>query len=388
MISVGLLKNRIYLYIGMLFFFLGHSLGVLYEADIYFSLLLLALILLFMIPMKKKTLMGSLLRYSLFLLFVILCLLLVQPTMGLGAVVVLMFFLMQYVYWSGLEITASDYKKIVLFFSLFAFAFLFLTGPFNPNTVGFVFLVCGIYATLFTRRGLKGIMWLLMVSLFVLPNIYLSESRTALVAYLFYIALRLTPTRFYKNSFFFNLIIVLLTIGSLAFVAFYVYAYQNDVLDVAVIEEASGSEKQVYTGRQDIWAEVAMLWSESPWTGIGSDIELQSFEDSVNLHNSMLNLFAIYGLITGTLVLVFLFRVLNPLRLAVDNYIVKNCLAAYFTFLLVGFTETNLLRELFVCSLVLGVAYSEKNRMLKNKIEHETAGVNVVYVSDRCDDYK
>lgn len=311
---------------------------------------------------NKKILIQK--YYFLFkILLICICLLFVNyimhvGTSGLGLFIVLPTLFLQLLFICSAKFSYSALRSFSIYFFVFGLIYTIVDkGEFNTNTIGFVFFVIGVYTTiLLENKSLKHLFLLVLVSICILYFISLSDSRTCLVCFLFYLLLRFVPSKLLVNRYFYWGSVFFLTLGSLIYVQFYIFNFLNR--DVDLSEYFSFSNKNIYSGRELIWIEALALWGKAPFTGTGSNVHLESF-GAVNLHNSILNLLVIYGLPIFSLFLYALFKVLATIKNIVGkDYIAKNSFVAFLAFLLIGFSETSLFVEMFASFLVLAIAMS------------------------------
>lgn len=237
-------------------------------------------------------------------------------------------------------------------------------SSYNPNTVALVYLTLGVYITLFfePRTRILQIFNLVLI-VFIEYLIWLTESRTCLLAFLVYFVLRYFSSFILKNKYILLSICILLTVGSFVYVRAYVGMWKaGDYPLVFNLLALDDPDKGFFSGRELIWNDCLELLDKSPWFGTGSKVKIQSF-DSANFHNSILNCFVVYGYIVGILVIYMLIRVIMEIKDYMFDPKIRNCTIAFFVFLIVGYSETNLLVMSFMTFLCLMVAYSRKKEI-------------------------
>lgn len=284
---------------------------------------------------------------------------------GIGSIIALFNFIFQYIIVLSSDISNRIYKKIYYLFLIGLLLYpCYLSSTLNPNILSFVFFSYGVIASLFLKNSIRHIIILVGIGLFSIIGIWLNGSRTITVAFCLYLFIRFLPIKLIKLKLFYFIIIVFFTLGSLVYVGVYELA-SIDGWDVSEIQDISGSSKNIFSGRQHIWFEAITNLMSHPITGMGSNITLDSFR-IVNLHNSIFNFFVIYGIPIGILMVIIIYLTLIPLRLFLDYYLVKNSIAAYLAFLLIGFSETTLISACNLCIIPLWIAYSERNNRVVN----------------------
>ncbi|NLG03249.1 MAG: hypothetical protein GX567_05415 [Clostridia bacterium] len=125
-----------------------------------------------------------------------------------------------------------------------------------------------------------------------------------LFLFLFY----LMPRLYWKNRKLYTCLIMLATIGSLLFVSLYVL-----IGSTGVNFRLPFFYKNIFSGRQKIWLEIAKMFVKQPLTGIGSGYVLDSFFE-YNLHNAMYDIIAVHGVIVFAGTLFFIIRRLKKFR--------------------------------------------------------------------------
>ena len=357
--------SRFLLYIELLLFFLQHYSFALYEKIAYFNIITVFLYSFFISKTVKRSQIFSLiLVLSSIILFLLYNIFYIEH-IGYGAIFFLLCFQLQYIILSNFEIKKDDYKYIILLFICFLFLLdvdKMMSLGFNTNTISFVYLVCGIFSTLFLELNNKKNKILFAIIVFTTTvGILNSESRTALIAYWFYILLLLYPSCFIRKKYLFLSINLFLTIGALLYVFIYIYMSKN-LLDIS--DWFFTSKKDFFSGREIIWEETFNLFKLSPFIGIGSNINLR-MTDSTSLHNSMLNLLFIYGILIFIPTIYILLKSLYNIWNYFDDKLIKKCIFAYWAFLIVSFSETCLFQECFICAFPLMIAYSRINSSCK-----------------------
>ena len=232
---------------------------------------------------------------------------------------------------------------------------------YNPNTVALVYLTIGIYITLIFEPKLRVFQLLnLLLIVFGEYMIWITESRTCFIAFLVYFILRYFSSFILKNKYLLFVLVFILTAGSLVYVKIYVEmaqtGYSPELLEILVLDSPG---KGLFSGRESIWYECLELFNRNPWFGTGSKINLQSF-DSVNLHNSFLDFFVVYGFVVGSLIIYLIIKIIMDIHSYMYDPKIRKCTIAFFTFLIVAYSETNIAVMPFMSFLCLMMAYSRK----------------------------
>ena len=284
---------------------------------------------------------------------------------GIGSILTIVRFLL-----FMLLVTKIEIKKIYVPFMLLLFIVQLVLMRFvdlslyNTNTVGLVYMTLGVYILLLINPGNKR-SWLvsLLITAYIEYQIWLSDSRTCMAAFMLFVVGLMSSKYVLRSKLILVLIMCALTIGSMIYVRTYVYLWENNLVDQDIVKESmDATGKRVFSGRERIWQECLQLLSEKPLTGTGSKIKLKSFVE-VNLHNSMLNFFVIYGYVVGVLVMYMIIRTVLDLQPYMRNRRVRNSVVAFMSFLFVAFSETNFVVLSFPSMLCLMNAYTEKKKI-------------------------
>ena len=298
-------------------------------------------------------------------IFCLMSMLFNSSSVGIGSIMTLFKFLAFSLLMTKFSIYKKTGKKLLaVFFLQLVLLNVVDLSVYNTNTIGLNFLVIGIYIILLLSSLYPDKFLLtLAIAAFIDFNIWLSGSRTCLMAFtLFYVGTFLSKY-FFTNRTVLLVLSLLLTIGSLVYVQTYIYLWESNLVATELMQESiEATGKSVFSGRQFIWKEALELLNEKPLVGTGSKIHLQSFF-MVNLHNSILNFFVIYGYVVGSLIVYLIVRMIMGLHRFMYDEIVRSCVVAYFAFLLVAFSETNLLLLPFMCSFCLFMAYARKKEL-------------------------
>lgn len=186
--------------------------------------------------------------------------------------------------------------------------------------------IYGFFAVLAVFRAITLVLWHLARGAFIALTLFL----------IFYFII---PRSFWKNKILYRILCVFVTLGSIAFVAFY------------VILGSTGFNfklpffyKNIFSGREQIWLEVWDILKENILTGIGSGRELKSFVE-YNIHNSMYDILAVHGVIVFILSLVVIVSRLFKMQAELDKAdVIKLCAAsAVFAIFIESFIDMDLM---------------------------------------------
>lgn len=360
----------VYIYFNLAFTLLAYWKCLFEGLSIYVNIsFLIIFVLLFLRSRFPKESHSVILLAILGFVFSILCLPFNQ-TFGLGSYFILYFYFVQLIYLYIIELSPQALAKVSKFTFILLLIYIVLPNPdVNSNSISQSFFAFGISTSiLINPRNFKQMIKYTIVLIIVILGILSGESRMSLGAFLFYVILRTIPTIWIKNKSVVLTMLVLLTVGSLLYAFVYTYMWWADI-DLSVFEELSAehSNKHIYSGRQLIWLEAYELFMEHPITGFGSKSELSSFA-SMNLHNSLIAFYGIYGCIIGTISLYLMIKPAYNLSSYLNNPYIKNCFCGYLASLLMGFNETYLLNYSFIAFFPLIIAYAQLNYYKKRNI--------------------
>ena len=115
-------------------------------------------------------------------------------------------------------------------------------------------------------------------------------------------------TSFLKSRTAYTGLIILSTLGSLAFVALYAFIGRRGFnMEIPLFY------KDIFSGRENIWYEFFEYFKEKPLTGIGTNLTIESFFE-FNVHNAMYDILVIHGIIVFAGTLYFIFKRLISFR--------------------------------------------------------------------------
>jgi hypothetical protein len=175
----------------------------------------------------------------------------------------------------------------------------------------------------------------------------------------FFVLKFLVPTKYWEKKGFYRFMCIFSTLGSLLFVTFYVllgFTRVNFTMPFFY--------KNIFSGREAIWAELFMLFKDKPLTGIGTNVTLNTFFE-FNVHNAMYNFLVIHGVIVFMLVLFIMYRTWHRVRPGISVMRVRRCaLAAVFAVCIESFFDVDLIwanYSLNVLILLLTVNMRERD---------------------------
>ena len=146
------------------------------------------------------------------------------------------------------------------------------------------------------------------------------------------------PKKWWEKKSFMTALLVIATFGSLIFVAFYVWLGTTGVNFTMPF-----FYKNIFSGREAIWLEFLSLFKDKPLTGIGTNLTITSFFE-FNVHNAMLNILVIHGVLVFILTIFLMYRRLFSLREGLAKRPVALCaIAAFFAVCIESFFDVDLI---------------------------------------------
>lgn len=364
---VGKFAIKFILWMELICFFLRFTFGFveMYGSVLNLCTTLIDLFLITQIPFKEKEDRWKLKVIGCMALVLLFASIINISSFGIGSIMTISRVLIFMMLVTKIEIKKIYVPAILSLFFLQVVLYRFVDLSFyNTNVVGLVFMTLGVYILLLIDPHNKRT-WLisLLIAAYIEYQIWSSDSRTSMAAFMLFVIGIMFSKLVLQRKAILVTVMCLLTIGSMVYVKTYVYLWENNLVDQDIVKDSmQATGKQVFSGRQEIWQECLELLSEKPLTGTGSKIELKSFS-MVNIHNSMLNFFVIYGYIIGILAMYMIIRVVLDLQPYMYDRKVRNSVVAFMSFLVVAFSETNLFVMAFTSMLCLMDAYTQKKRI-------------------------
>lgn len=281
-------------------------------------------------------------------------------TFGIGSLIELAYLLCMMMVLPQINVD-SQFTKLILFGIAFFYLIYSLVGhsEYNSNNVSFAFFYLGALSSMLINIRKKwGLVLFLFLAVVVFIQIAEYRSRSCMVGWLFYCFLCILPTKYvFKRKIVIFLITLSVTFGSLVFARIYVYLYDNNLIEATEVEMMDDSGKRIFTGREYIWGVTFEGIKENPIFGFGSNMYSKTFE-GLGIHNAILEIFGIFGVIVGFLVIYMIFMIVMSIRPNIKTDFEKRCLAFFFALMLGGFGETTLLHRTFDIFLPLAFAYA------------------------------
>ena len=189
------------------------------------------------------------------------------------------------------------------------------------------------------------------------------RARCALIGLVVFAVLLAVPAGVWKNRVFYTLITVVMTFGAIAVSLVYVWlGHFAAAIDIRIFY------KDVISGRNEIWADLWNAFIKSPLTGIGSSyrINVDWMGGMFEVHNGLLDILIVHGIIVFAVTVFLLIRTLLGLReAAAQNIKSRSAVSAVFAILAASFMENFFIVPPFLlCTLALiaiarSVCYNE-----------------------------
>ncbi len=227
----------------------------------------------------------------------------------LGSFLVLCNFLTLLLSFDILAFAMKQIKIILWIIAIYASAFIlyyYFHPSINNNTIAsFSFLLFIYVMILLSIYETHWLCYISTVILFISFAFFL-QSRSVLIGELFFITILAFKHLFWKEIVF-KFSIVSLLFGSIVFVYFWVWCY-NNFIDFKI----PFIHKSLYTGREIIWNAFLSLFYQSPFLGIGWGTlidEAHTEFTGFSPHNFMLSILVPYGCFSFILTIYILLRI-------------------------------------------------------------------------------
>ncbi len=263
-----------------------------------------------------------------------------------GCILILADFLMIWYLGPELEFSEKQKKTLEVFF-LIMFASWFVYDrafSYNSNTGATVtvFTLLGamiLLTKLTSKKEIYGF-FIVIAMMRTVTLVLWHLARGAFIAlFLFILFYYIVPAKWWEKRKAFTALSVFATVGSLAFVAFYVA-----LASTGFNMQLPFFYKSIFSGREQIWMEVWDILKGSLLTGIGSGRQLKSFFE-YNMHNAMYDIFAVHGVIVLAGSLFIILKRLRQIQAGVKHTDqTKICaIAALFAIFIESFIDMDLM---------------------------------------------
>ena len=221
---------------------------------------------------------------------------------------------------------------------------------YNTNFGGLVLItgfVFTILAVEYLKDYLKNVkpwkyekyLWIAEVILFFIAYKIIAwyRSRCALIGLLVLGILMLLPKKIWNCRPLYYLMCAGATIGSIAFTGLYVWlGILRNRFEIQIFY------KDILSGREEIWSELWGAYLQQPLTGIGSAyvVKVEGMGGMLEVHNGLLDLLIIHGLVVFIVACCFLLHRLFGIRkIAATDMVAKCAMAGIMTMLMTSFLE-------------------------------------------------
>lgn len=231
---------------------------------------------------------------------------------------ILVFYLSDKVKLTRLQLMAISGAYLIMLFVwlLFVYPNMFAAYEsygYNTNTAAtftIYTLLCALVVVMKFRQRVEivGLFIVLLLVKGVQLALYHRARGALLMLTAFLLFYYVIPKKWWLNKKVFRVLTILATFGSLLFVGAYTvlgFMGYNYVLPIFY--------KKIFSGREKIWREFFYLFIKKPITGIGTNLEITTFQE-FNVHNAMYNILVVYGIVAFAGVLFFVFRRLEQFR--------------------------------------------------------------------------
>lgn len=189
------------------------------------------------------------------------------------------------------------------------------------------------------------------------------RARCAFLGLAVFAILLIIPSKIWKNKVFYTAVTLMMTLGAIAVSLVYVWLGRFiAAFNVRIFY------KDIISGRDEIWADLWNAFLKSPLTGIGSSyrINVDWMGGMFEVHNGLLDILIVHGVIVSGVTVFLLIRSLIKLREeAARSIVARSAVSAVFAILAASFMENFFIVPPFLlCILVLiaiarSVCYNE-----------------------------
>ena len=220
---------------------------------------------------------------------------------------------------------------------------------YNTNYGGLVLITGFVFALTFiimferslNRTEKSGTWFLRIFAVFMfawgLNIIAWYRARCALLGLIVYALLLIIPSKIWRNRVFYMLVTLSMTAGAVAISLLYVFAGGYiEKLGIRIFY------KDIISGRNLIWQDLWSAFLKRPLTGIGSSyrINIDWMNGMFEVHNGLLDILIVHGVIVFAITLFLLIKRLLALReRAAGSIVARSATAAVFAILAASFME-------------------------------------------------
>ena len=210
----------------------------------------------------------------------------------------------------------------------------------NPNLTGMFLMYNVIYCAMgvfyFKKAWIKCL--LIILTLYVMYLLYLTQSRGAIFSLCFFVALLIYIYLFGNKIPIKGILSLFLLLIPLFFVLAYLLLYEWDLLSLLSFTEIS--EGKEATGRVAVWKGAFEVFSRYWFTG--NYKEASDIIGHLQMHNSHLDILASYGIIVFIVFVWILYDILNKTTQRKPTRLQQVAMASFYTAIVVGCFEAAL----------------------------------------------
>lgn len=360
-------------FLACVYVFLYSSVTNFSSIDTYLSILVMFVNTMIFLLSYKRTLKNKSGIITLLILLASLTLGLLSDKNDIKTQLLLVNLVITLLYCSEQYLNERDIKYLsglmLLLFILFNFT---SKIGFNENTIGYIFFISLPFIHILLKKSnlKKGIykVVLLAVTVYIAYGIYDSKCRSALYAFILYWIVYMLVTKFKDKKKFWSVFCSLLLIGCILFPLLYVGMWRNNI-DIKL----PFTNKQLYTGREEIWYNALQLLKGNLLTGVG-----YNYVEILNTHNSLMYILLIYGIVNLTLILLLFFKCIKKIVKKLENDDINRIgFSGFVANILIAYFETNLIwnKEAIFIILLLVFCFYDKG-LIQAKKEERSGKIN------------
>lgn len=155
---------------------------------------------------------------------------------------------------------------------------------------------------LFQKYKFLGIFIVILFVRIIRLDIWHRARGAFIILTLFMLFYYIVPKKFFESKKVIVTISILMTVGSLIFVALYtIVGLSGFNMFIPVFY------KNIFSGRENIWYEFFTYFIHKPITGIGTNVEIKSFVE-FNVHNAMYDILVVHGIVVFLAALYFVIK--------------------------------------------------------------------------------
>ena len=214
----------------------------------------------------------------------------------------------------------------------------------NPNTLGifsFLYFVLCLVIYHFNSRFIS-----IMCSFLFALMVFLSGSRTNLIALIIFGGINVFYKVISKNKFIWNTFILLVCIFIIAFTCIYPNLDKFSFYDSLSRITFNLTGKNLYSGRNILWRSTIELIKQKPFWGYGTGIQLSDFIDvGLSAHNLYIQITLQNGIIGLCIFIIFIILIWNLLYCTIKDGLIKLGASFFVSALILNVFEITLIQN-------------------------------------------